>query len=85
MLRGPDMYALPPDSLRAHDPRVAGVSCPDCSGVLAVRAGAPDPALLFICPSGHTYDLAGLLTAKDEDRAIDLAGAPVGDAREVAP
>jgi hypothetical protein len=59
------MYALPP-RLDAVELAVTGVSCPDCSGVLSARAEGRDGFLAFVCRIQHTYDVAELLTAKEE-------------------
>ena len=59
------MYALPPrlDSDRGE---VTGMVCPDCGGVLSVRTEGRDQSLVFECRVTHTYDVAELLTAKEE-------------------
>jgi hypothetical protein len=59
------MYALPPGIVHG-ELRVSGVSCPDCSGVLGVRAEGRSDSLIFECRVGHTYDVAELLGAKEE-------------------
>jgi hypothetical protein len=59
------MYALPP-RIEGPDIRVTGVACPDCSGVLGVRAEGRDGFLVFVCRIEHSYDLAELLAAKEE-------------------
>jgi hypothetical protein len=59
------MYALPPGITRS-ELRVTGVSCPECSGVLGVRAEGREDSLVFECRVGHTYDVAELLAAKEE-------------------
>jgi len=59
------MYALPP-RIEASDGAVTGVACPDCSGVLGVRAEGRDGFLVFVCRILHTYDVAELLAVKEE-------------------
>src|SRR5689334_11450172 len=59
------MHALPP-RLEDSDLVVTGIACPDCSGVLGVRAEGRDGFLVFECRIQHTYDVAELLTAKEE-------------------
>src|SRR5262245_28706137 len=36
-------------------PQVTGIACPDCPGVLAVRAEGHEVSLSFFCRIGHTY------------------------------
>jgi hypothetical protein len=59
------MYALPP-RIEALDGAFTGVACPDCSGVLGVRAEGRDGFLVFACRIQHTYDVAELLATKEE-------------------
>ena len=59
------MYALPP-RLEGSELRITGISCPDCSGVLGVRAEGRDGFLVFECRIQHTYDVSELLAAKEE-------------------
>jgi hypothetical protein len=59
------MYALPPN-VTPGELHVTGLPCPDCSGVLGVRALGAHASLVFECRVGHTYDLPELLTAKEE-------------------
>jgi hypothetical protein len=59
------MYALPPE-VTPGELHVTGLPCPDCSGVLGVRAQGAHASLVFECRVGHTYDLPELLSAKEE-------------------
>jgi hypothetical protein len=61
----PVMYALPP-RLERGTLLVTGVSCPDCGGVLMVRAEGRDDSLVFECRIGNTLDVVELLAAKEE-------------------
>lgn len=71
------MYALPP-RIQGSDLSVTGVACPDCSGVLGVRAEGRDAFLVFVCRIEHSYDVAELLTAKEEQLEERLWAAVVG-------
>jgi len=71
------MYALPP-RIQGSDVGVTGVGCPDCNGVLGVRAEGRDGFLVFVCRIEHTYDLAELLAAKEEHLEERLWSAVVG-------
>ena len=59
------MYALPPD-VSPGKPQVTGLPCPECSGVLEVRAEGRHTLLFFECRVGHTYDVVELLVAKED-------------------
>lgn len=71
------MHALPP-RIPGSDVSVTGVSCPDCSGVLGVRAEGRDGFLVFVCRIEHTYDVAELLAAKEEQIEERLWSTVVG-------
>ena len=60
------MYAIPPGLDGAADPRVAGVSCPECSGVLSVRAEGRRADLFFECRVGHTFTDTEVLLGKED-------------------
>jgi hypothetical protein len=55
-----------PSEIERRTLHVTGVSCPDCCGVLGVRAEGRESVLAFECRVGHTYDVAELLAAKEE-------------------
>ena len=59
------MEALP-RRIEASDASITGIACPDCSGVLRVRAEGRDGLLAFMCRIEHTYDVTELLAAKEE-------------------
>lgn len=60
------MYAIRPRVNVALEPQLAGVSCPDCCGSLAVQREGKRADLLFECRVGHTYSVEELLVAKEE-------------------
>ncbi len=65
------MYALPPDVFEAFEPRVTGITCPECAGVLEVqREGHGN--LRFICRVGHTQAVDELLAGKEDKIENDL-------------
>jgi two-component system chemotaxis response regulator CheB len=65
------MHALPPDLAVADAPRVTGVTCPVCAGVLQVeREGHGN--LRFVCRVGHALSVDELLVAKEEKIEDDL-------------
>src|SRR5262245_21915151 len=53
-------------------PQVTGIACPDCPGVLAVRAEAHEGSLSLFCKIGHTYDVTEFLVAKEEGLEVRL-------------
>src|SRR5262245_3135476 len=59
------MQALPSD-VTVDVLEVTGITCPDCFGVLQVRAEGNEGNLSFVCRIGHTYDVTELLSAKEE-------------------
>lgn len=59
------MYALPPGVSR-DESRVTGLPCPECWGMLGVRAHGHHASLFFECRVGHTFDLPELLAAKED-------------------
>jgi hypothetical protein len=59
------MQALPGD-ITVDVLEVTGITCPDCFGVLQVRAEGNDGNLSFVCRVGHTYDVTELVSAKEE-------------------
>ena len=65
LLRNLGVYAIPP-KLDEPGPKVTGVSCPDCGGVLMVRPEGRDTTLVFECRTGHTFDVPELVAAKEE-------------------
>ena len=58
------MDALPTDISTEAQP--TGIACPDCAGVLEVRAAGRRGFLKFECRIRHTSDLGELLAAKEE-------------------
>jgi two-component system chemotaxis response regulator CheB len=60
------MYAIPPRVEAAPEPQLAGLSCPDCCGSLAVQPEGKRSDLVFECRVGHTYSVDELLVAKEE-------------------
>ena len=65
------MYALPPDLSEAGGPRVTGITCPECSGVLGVvREGHGN--LRFICRVEHTMSADELLAGKEDKIETDM-------------
>jgi hypothetical protein len=60
------MYAIPPGLDGAADSRVAGLSCPECSGVLSVRLEGRRADLFFECRVGHTFTETEVLLGKEE-------------------
>ena len=61
----PRVVSLLPDSLPADgEDRFTGVACPDCSGVLTLRAHGT--LVTFACRIGHMYSYAELLASKEE-------------------
>ena len=70
------MYALPPEIEATLN--VTGIACPDCSGVLTVKAEGRDGFLIFVCRIQHSYDLAELLAAMEEQVEERLWSAVVG-------
>jgi two-component system chemotaxis response regulator CheB len=65
------MYALPPDVHQATEPRVTGVTCPDCAGVLRVQREG-HATLRFICRVEHTMSVDELLAGKEEKIENDM-------------
>jgi two-component system chemotaxis response regulator CheB len=59
------MYALPPDVHEASEPRVTGVTCPECAGSLEVQRDGHGN-LTFICRVRHTLSVDELLAAKED-------------------
>jgi two-component system chemotaxis response regulator CheB len=49
-----------------RSPEPATLVCPDCGGVLSVRAEGDANYLLFVCQVGHSYSATTLLFAKEE-------------------
>jgi two-component system chemotaxis response regulator CheB len=47
-------------------PEPAALVCPDCGGVLSVRAEGDAAYLLFVCQVGHSYSTTTLLSGKEE-------------------
>jgi two-component system, chemotaxis family, protein-glutamate methylesterase/glutaminase len=81
------MEALP-GSIARDRLQVTGISCPDCHGVLGVRAEGRHAYLVFECRVHHSYDLTELLAAKEERlddgfwwaiRQLDELAALLGD------
>ncbi len=65
------LYALPPDVSEAIEPRVTGITCPECSGVLGVvREGRG--TLRFICRVGHAVSVDELLAGKEDKIETDM-------------
>ena len=65
------MYGLPPDVFAAVEPRLTGITCPECAGCLQVqREGHGN--LRFICRVGHTLSVDELLTEKEEKIESDM-------------
>src|SRR5215813_4733907 len=60
------MEAIPAHSRESTTPLVTGTSCPDCPGVLVVRALHVGGTLHFRCRIGHAYSEDELLAAKEE-------------------
>src|SRR5262245_25783696 len=71
------MRALP-RTIEDDVPQVTGIACPDCCGVLAVRAEGHERNLSFLCRIGHTYDVTELLSAKEETLEERLWSAVTG-------
>src|SRR5690349_1142526 len=61
--------------------QITGVTCPDCPGVLEVKA--ENGHLRFRCRIGHVYSLAEVIEGK-ERRLEDLLCAPVTALEELA-
>lgn len=61
------MFTLPERIDGGTPGQPTGLSCPDCHGVLAVRAEGRRGHLTLICRIGHVYSLPELL-ASAEDR-----------------
>jgi two-component system chemotaxis response regulator CheB len=60
------MHAVPPELDAVTSPLVAGLSCPDCCGMLSVRIEGKRGDLVFECRVGHTYSTDELLLGKEE-------------------
>src|SRR5262245_30288786 len=60
------MRALPGGIRDSMEPRLTGLACPECPGVLEAQPIHPGAALLFRCRIGHTYDQEELLAAKEQ-------------------
>jgi two-component system chemotaxis response regulator CheB len=59
------MYSLPPNLDSASEPRLTGITCPDCAGAMEVqREGHGN--LRFICRVKHAMSVDELLTGKEE-------------------
>ena len=56
------MQALPPIST---EEQITGLSCPECFGVLNVRAVGTHRALRFRCRTGHAYSLDEVIVGKE--------------------
>lgn len=77
------MEAVPQNVELDGRDHLTGLSCPDCHGVLRVKAIGPQSTLQFICRIGHTYMVSELLQAKEEDLETRAWGAVVA-AEELA-
>lgn len=77
------MEAVPQNVEPDGRDHLTGLSCPDCHGVLRVKAIGPQSTLQFICRIGHTYMVSELLRAKEEDLETRAWGAVVA-AEELA-
>src|SRR5215831_11486120 len=58
------MSILPPSLPTDGQGHFTGVSCPDCSGMLMLRAHRS--LISFVCRIGHVYSPVELLAAKEE-------------------
>jgi len=58
------MSILPPSLPTDGEGRFTGVACPDCSGMLVIRAHRS--LISFACRIGHVYSPVELLAAKEE-------------------
>jgi two-component system chemotaxis response regulator CheB len=71
----------------AHDrdsgERLTRLSCPDCSGVLAVRHAGVQGHVVFICRVGHRYSIGDVVAAKEE-RLEDRLWAALQSLQELA-
>ena len=58
------MSILPESLPTDGEGHFTGVSCPDCSGMLVIRAHRS--LISFVCRIGHVYSPVELLSAKEE-------------------
>jgi two-component system chemotaxis response regulator CheB len=65
------MDALPPD-FHASGEHPTGLSCPDCRGVLTVRAEGNASHLHFRCRVQHAFSLRDLLSSMEERIETEL-------------
>lgn len=59
------MLALPLDAHEPGSPRLTGITCPECPGVLEVESAGGD-TLVFRCRIGHLYTQEELLMGKEQ-------------------
>jgi two-component system, chemotaxis family, protein-glutamate methylesterase/glutaminase len=60
------MYAIPPRLELTAKSQIAGMSCPDCCGILAVQVEGKRADLVFECRVGHIFSVEELLVSKEE-------------------